>query len=426
MKKYRIAIEETLRKVVEIEAETPGLAVCRAEDEYNEEKHVLSADNFAGADIALSADDTTLMEALGNTDFMEYVQCRFEEYRESISIEDKIRLAFGSFDNALFEFGEYRKEAARNRPQVYLLYRSDAWHSRSSMELIAPFSSLENMMEYLRRKKKEFRLTESDLEEFENNRQTQGRDGNYLYESDYLDVLPEQEPNCRRKTTLSMTRFSLAGNPSCHAGSWNPCRSRSTPAMLRTNRWNRLCTKRKWRPATGCGSVKASPSILTTTAIVKSGGKKWKKHWLGTVYHTTKTNNGNRTCSSHAIMMTGRRGYGCGGLFFHNEVNIPPLIQNDYLLLKKRIYETDKTGFLHGKRGRNQNHDVRGVRPAYPAYGMRGKSGTVCHCEPADTGVFPAALCQKGTMERHALLPARRAQAGSPYHQFCGSPERGV
>ena len=35
MKKYRIAIEETLRKVVEIEAETPGLAVCRAEDEYN-------------------------------------------------------------------------------------------------------------------------------------------------------------------------------------------------------------------------------------------------------------------------------------------------------------------------------------------------------------------------------------------------------
>lgn len=62
------------------------------------------------------------------------------------------------------------------------------------MELIAPFSSLENMMEYLRRKKKEFRLTESDLEEFKNNRQTKGRDENYLYESDYLDVLPEQEP----------------------------------------------------------------------------------------------------------------------------------------------------------------------------------------------------------------------------------------
>ena len=169
MKKYRIAIEETLRKVVEIEAETPGLAVCRAEDEYNEEKHVLSADNFAGADIALSTDDSTVMETLEDVDFIGYVQRRFEECRESIS-------------------------AARNRPQVYLLYRSDAWHNRSSMELIAPFSSLENMMEYLRRKKKEFRLTESDLEEFKNNRQTKGRDENYLYESDYLDVLPEQEP----------------------------------------------------------------------------------------------------------------------------------------------------------------------------------------------------------------------------------------
>ena len=57
---------------------------------------------------------------------------------------------------------------------------------------------------------------------------------------------------------------------------------------------------------------------------------------------------------------------------------------------------------------------------------MRGKSGTVCRCEPADTGMLPAALCQKGTMERYALLPARRARAGSPYHQFCGSSERGV
>ena len=32
------------------------------------------------------------------------------------------------------------------------------------------------------------------MEEFKNNRQTKGRDENYLYESDYLDVLPEQEP----------------------------------------------------------------------------------------------------------------------------------------------------------------------------------------------------------------------------------------
>lgn len=44
-------------------------------------------------------------------------------------------------------------------------------------------------------------------------------------------------------------------------------------------------------------------------------------------YHIARTNNENITSSSHAIMMTDRRGYGCGGLFlFKNGVNIPPLI----------------------------------------------------------------------------------------------------
>lgn len=52
----KIAIEETLRRVVEAEAETPALAVCRAEDEDNEEQHVLSSDDFIGVDIALSPD----------------------------------------------------------------------------------------------------------------------------------------------------------------------------------------------------------------------------------------------------------------------------------------------------------------------------------------------------------------------------------
>lgn len=193
MKKYKIAIEETLRRIVEVEEETPVLAVSRAEDEYNEQKHVLSADDFIGADIALSADDETVKRTLNDGAFTEYVEKRFEEYKEFISIEDKIRLAFGSFDNALYEFNEYREELARNRPQVYLLYKSDAWCSRSSMELVAPFSSFANMMEYLRRKKRKFGLTEDELEEFKNNRQTRGRDRNYLYESDYLDVLPEPE-----------------------------------------------------------------------------------------------------------------------------------------------------------------------------------------------------------------------------------------
>ena len=194
MNKYQIIIEETLRRIVEVEEETPVLAVSRAEDEYNEQKYVLSADDFIGADIALSVDDETVKCALKDRAFTEYVEKRFEEHKEFISIEDKIRLAFGSFDNALYEFNEHQEELARNRPQVYLLYKSDTWCSRSSMELVAPFSSFANMMEYLRRKKREFGLTEDELKEFKNNRQTRGRDRNYLYESDYLDVLPEPKP----------------------------------------------------------------------------------------------------------------------------------------------------------------------------------------------------------------------------------------
>lgn len=44
-------------------------------------------------------------------------------------------------------------------------------------------------------------------------------------------------------------------------------------------------------------------------------------------------------------MMTGRRGYGCGGLF-QNEVSIPPLIQNDYLLLKNGFMKQTRQDFF--------------------------------------------------------------------------------
>lgn len=211
MKKYEIAIEETLRKVVEIEAETPGLAVCEAEQRYNDSEIVLSADHFIGTDIALSPDDEAVKQASGNSAFVEFVKRQFLSMSDDYLLEDKVRLAFGSFDNALYEFNEYQKRLTQDRSQVYLLYRCDAWHSYSSMELIAPFSSFENMMEYLRRKKKEFHLTTSDLEELKNNRQTQGRDENYLYESDYLDVLPEKEPERQPKENAFYEKIFVYG-----------------------------------------------------------------------------------------------------------------------------------------------------------------------------------------------------------------------
>lgn len=125
MNKYRIAIEETLRKVVEVEAETPGLAVCKEEDEYNEEKYVLSADDFIGVDITLSSDDETVRRMVNDTDFVAYVERRFFEMSENYQLEDKIRLAFGSFDNALHEFGERQEQLDLNRPQVNLVGGSE-------------------------------------------------------------------------------------------------------------------------------------------------------------------------------------------------------------------------------------------------------------------------------------------------------------
>lgn len=125
MNKYRIAIEETLRKVVEVEAETPGLAVCKGEDEYNEEKYVLSADDFIGVDITLSSDDENVRRMVNDTDFVAYVERRYFEMSENYQLEDKIRLAFGSFDNALHEFGECQEQLGLNRPQVNLVGGSE-------------------------------------------------------------------------------------------------------------------------------------------------------------------------------------------------------------------------------------------------------------------------------------------------------------
>lgn len=83
MNKYQIIIEETLRRIVEVEEETPVLAVSRAEDEYNEQKYVLSADDFIGADIALSVDDETVKRALKDRAFTEYVENASRSTRSS-------------------------------------------------------------------------------------------------------------------------------------------------------------------------------------------------------------------------------------------------------------------------------------------------------------------------------------------------------
>jgi len=106
----------------------------------------------------------------------------------------------------------------QNRPQVYLLYRGDAWLSTSSLELLAVFTSFEKVVEYLRRKKKAFRLNSDDLKQFEINHQTQGLDTNYHCTSEYLDDMPEPEPERPPKDDAFYNKEFVYGSSSLTRG----------------------------------------------------------------------------------------------------------------------------------------------------------------------------------------------------------------
>lgn len=194
MNKYKVTIEETLRRTIEVEAETPSMAICQAENDYNAEEYVLTAEDFVGVDIALSMADDEALSALNDKQFIDFVAQKYADMHCEITIENKIIAAFGSMDNALYDYKEHKDALYHNRPQVYLLYEGDAWLSTSSLVLVAPFTSFENVMEYMRRKKREFGLKNDDLKQFEEIRQTQGREVNYYCKSEYLDDMPEPEP----------------------------------------------------------------------------------------------------------------------------------------------------------------------------------------------------------------------------------------
>ena len=77
--KYKVAIEETFCKTIEVEAESAGLAVCIVEDEYNEGNHKPSMDDFTGVDIALSTQDEEAKCAMNNPEFVDFVEYYFEK-----------------------------------------------------------------------------------------------------------------------------------------------------------------------------------------------------------------------------------------------------------------------------------------------------------------------------------------------------------
>lgn len=191
---YKIAIEETLRRVIEVEAESPSLAVCRTEDEYNREEHVLTANDFIGVNITLASEDGKAQEYLNNSTFLSFVKRRFNDSSADIPLEDKARLAFGSLDNAIHDFDRQGNNLPAEEKEVWLLYRCDAWLSTSSLELVAPFSSKEAVTDYLTSNRKRFRLTQWDLDFFRENNQTQRGSSNYIVFSHGLDPAPELQP----------------------------------------------------------------------------------------------------------------------------------------------------------------------------------------------------------------------------------------
>ena len=191
MDTYQITIQETLSTTIEVEAESPSLAVSEAEDEYNAQNIVLSADHHAGTDIALSIDDKLCRTYLENPLFLEFVDAKLRKILPELDSEGKVRLAFGSPDNAISEFETYGNQPVSNN--VCLLYTCNAWHEHSSRELVAPFSSKELVYNHLDKNRKKYNLSDWDLEFFKEQGQTQCRNRNFILDCRELDPVSEIE-----------------------------------------------------------------------------------------------------------------------------------------------------------------------------------------------------------------------------------------
>lgn len=79
-----------------------------------------------------------------------------------------------------------------NVEEIHLLYRTDTWHSHSSMRLVGAFSSRSKLNDYLNRMKRCGELTDYDLQMLAEQNQTQGRETNYLISTKKIN--PTYEP----------------------------------------------------------------------------------------------------------------------------------------------------------------------------------------------------------------------------------------
>ncbi len=97
MKTYKVTIEEILRRVVEVEAESPEQAVAKAESAYRAEEHVLSDSDYAGTDIYIpdTSDDIIPKETnKAGHDLEREVRVPLDEQLEALRrhFVDKLRM----------------------------------------------------------------------------------------------------------------------------------------------------------------------------------------------------------------------------------------------------------------------------------------------------------------------------------------------
>ncbi|MDR3266215.1 MAG: hypothetical protein LBT24_01410 [Tannerella sp.] len=71
--------------------------------------------------------------------------------------------------------------------EIYLLYSCNAWHSYDSFRLMGVFTNKKALQRYLSGMGKAKMLTKEDLEQLRRDKQTQGKERNYLIEEQEIN-----------------------------------------------------------------------------------------------------------------------------------------------------------------------------------------------------------------------------------------------
>ena len=81
----------------------------------------------------------------------------------------------------------------RHSDNVIMLYSTDAWHTHNSRELVGVFSNQDELNKYLSKMKRAGKVSDEDMAMLINYNQTQGRDINYLVETEKINPKYERK-----------------------------------------------------------------------------------------------------------------------------------------------------------------------------------------------------------------------------------------